>query len=61
MNIDSRVISDLSRDIFIFKDENDSNSQLERVFPTTSIDQVFDYLDLGEPKSLRQILNDLKV
>lgn len=61
MNIDSRVVSDLSRDIFIFKDENDSNSQLERVFPTTSIDQVFDYLDLGEPKSLRQILNDLKV
>ena len=42
MNIDSRVVSDLSRDIFIFKDENDSNSQLERVFPTTSIDQVFD-------------------
>ena len=61
MNIDSRVVSDLSRDIFIFKDENDSNSQLERVFPTTSIDQVFDYLEIGEPKSLRQILNDLKV
>lgn len=62
MNTNSRVNSDLARDIFIFEDEsNIQQSQMDRIFPTTSIDQVFDYIEPTEPKSLRQILADLKV
>ena len=61
MNINSRMNSDLARDIFVFNDEsNASQSQIERIFPTTSIDQVFDYIEPLEPKSLREILNNLK-
>lgn len=61
MNINSRMNSDLARDIFVFNDEsNPSQSQIERIFPTTSIDQVFDYIEPLEPKSLREILNNLK-
>ena len=62
MNTNSRVNSDLARDIFIFEDESNlQQSQMDRIFPTTSIDQVFDFIDYNEPKTLRQILADLKV
>lgn len=61
MNTNSRVNSDLARDIFIFQDEsNMQQSTMDRILPTTSIDQVFDYIEPTEPKSLRQILADLK-
>ena len=61
MNINSRMNTDLARDIFVFNDEsNPSQSQIDRIFPTTSIDQVFDYIEPLEPKSLREILADLK-
>ena len=62
MNTNSRINSDLARDIFIFEDESNlQQSQMDRIFPTTSIDQVFDFIDSNEPKTLRQILADLKV
>ena len=62
MNTNSRINSDLARDIFIFEDESNlQQSQMDRIFPTTSIDQVFDFIDSNEPKTLRQILADLKI
>lgn len=60
MNTISRISTDLSKDIFVLEDElNPEQSNFERIFPTTSIDQVFDFLE-PEPISLRDYLERFK-
>ena len=60
MNTISRISTNLSKDIFVLEDElNPELSNFERIFPTTSIDQVFDFLE-PEPISLRDYLERFK-
>ena len=56
----SRMDSNLMRDIFIFEDENNPrHSQINRIWPPTVLDQVFDQLSPIR-KNLREILDDLR-
>lgn len=56
----NRLTDNLSRDLFVLEDEsNPRNSNINRIWPPTILDQVFDQLSPTN-KNLREILADLK-
>lgn len=56
----SNLSENLSRDLFILKDENNpKTSQVSMIYPKTILDQVFDQLSPTK-KNLRELLEDLK-
>jgi hypothetical protein len=56
----NRLAEELSRDLYVFEDENNPMaSQINRVFPKTILDQVFDQLSPTR-KNLREIIADLR-
>lgn len=56
----SNLNENLSRDIFILENENNATtSQVNRIWPTTVLDQVFDQTSPTK-KTLRELLADLK-
>lgn len=60
MSNTNRIVGNLSRDLFILEDEaNPRSSQVNNVWPSTVLDQVFDNLSPTN-KTLREILEDLK-
>ena len=60
MNNTNRIVGNLPRDLFILEDEdNPRSSQVNNVWPSTVLDQVFDNLSPTN-KTLREIIEDLK-
>jgi len=56
-----RLQDDLSRELFVFEDEkNPRTSQINRIWPSTVLDQVFDQYSLTR-KTLREILEELRL
>lgn len=58
--VENRLKENLTRDLFTFEDErNPGSSQINRIWPPTILDQVFDHLSPTR-KNLRQIIADLR-
>lgn len=61
MSTSKRMKNNLSRDLYVLEDEsNPRSTQVDTIWPSTILDQVFDNLSPTQ-KSLRQILEDLRV
>lgn len=56
-----RLLNTLPRDLYVLEDENDPRgSQINPIWPSTVLDQVYDQLTPGN-KTLREIIEDLRV
>ena len=56
----NNLVGTLNRDLYVLQDEtNPATSELEKVYPTTVLDQVFDDQSPSK-KTLRQIIEELK-
>lgn len=61
MSTSKRIASNLQRDLFVLQDEsNPRSTQVDTIWPTTVLDQVFDNQSPTN-KTLREIIEDLKV
>lgn len=60
MNMGNSLTENLQRDLFILEDENNpKTSQVNKVWPSTVVDQVFDQMSPTK-KNLREIIADLR-
>lgn len=60
VKMNSQLQESLFRDLFVFSDEkNPRTSQIDKIWPPTVLDQVFDHLS-PTGKNLRQILEELR-